>query len=44
VGDHWSREGRSDPCNYARMGEDTLAALSLLGYRVVYCYLKDTRT
>jgi len=33
-----------DPCNYARMGENPLDAMRLLGDRIVYCHLKDTRT
>jgi len=32
-----------DPCNYARMGEDPLAALLNVQDRIVYCHLKDTR-
>lgn len=31
-----------DPCNFVRMGEDPIAALSLLGERVFYCHAKDT--
>jgi len=32
-----------DPCNYARMGEDPLAALRLVKGRIFYCHLKDTK-
>lgn len=32
-----------DPCNYARMGEDPLAALKVVGDRISYCHLKDTK-
>ncbi len=32
-----------DPCNYARMGEDPLAALKVVGDRMFYCHLKDTK-
>ena len=40
--DHLAVGTLYDPCNYARINEDPLAALKNLGERVYYCHLKDT--
>jgi len=43
VADHPNVGTLFDPCNYARMGEDPLAALQVMKGRIFYCQLKDTK-
>lgn len=43
IADHSNVGTLFDPCNYARMGENPLDAMRLLGDRIVYCHLKDTK-
>lgn len=43
VADHPNVGTLFDPCNYARMGEDPLAAMRLMAGRIFYCQLKDTK-
>jgi len=43
ITDHSNVGTLFDPCNYARMGANPLDAMRLLGDRIVYCHLKDTK-
>lgn len=43
VADHTNVGTLFDPCNYARIGDDPVDALNLIGDKILYCHLKDTR-